>query len=269
MIRDILKKAVPPYSYFYFLLLALKSAWDNIVGLGSFKKDFKKFKESQQGSATPDRFAIDWQNRAPYLTDNTSETPVDYHYIYHPAWAARVVAKINPKQHIDISSKLEFSTLLSAFIPVKFYDYRPAPLNLQGLESGRADLMNLPFADNEVYSISCMHTIEHIGLGRYGDAVDYDGDLKAIRELIRVTAPGGNIIFVTPVGQPKIVFNAHRIYSYEQVIEYFSECELFEFSLVNDKGKFITGAEPSLVAEQVYGCGCFWFTKKMNENYSQ
>lgn len=262
MIKSILKKIVPRYSYLYFLFLALKSAWDNMIGLRPFKKDFKKFKESQQVSATGTRFTTDWTNRAPYLTDNTTETPVDYHYIYHPAWAARILANINPDLHIDISSKLEFSTILSAFIPVKFYDYRPAPLSLQGLESGRADLMNLPFADNEVYSISCMHTVEHIGLGRYGDAIDFDGDLKAIKEIIRVTAPGGNIIFVTPVGQPKIVFNAHRVYSYEQIIEYFSECVLSEFSLVDDRGKFTTNAEPSLVANQVYGCGCFWFTRK-------
>ncbi len=33
-----------------------------------------------------------------------------------------------------------------------------------------------------------MHVVEHVGLGRYGDPLDPDGDLKAIAELKRVTA---------------------------------------------------------------------------------
>lgn len=260
MIKNFFKAVIPRYSYLYFTAKGFKAAWDNITGLSTFRKQFIRFRESGGQGAT--RFPLDWNQRAPYLTDATTETPIDYHYIYHPAWAARLVAKIKPSFHIDISSKLEFSTILSAFIPVKFYDYRPAPLSLAGLDSSRADLMQLPFENDSVHCISCMHTVEHVGLGRYGDEIDYNGDLKAIKELIRVTAPGGSIIFVTPVGQPKIMFNAHRIYGYHQVIEYFSGCTLSEFSLIDDNGKFITDAEPSLVAQQAYGCGCFWFIKK-------
>jgi hypothetical protein len=36
-----------------------------------------------------------------------------------------------------------------------------------------------------------MHVVEHIGLGRYGEPMDEQGDLKAIEELKRVLAPGG------------------------------------------------------------------------------
>ena len=259
MIKEFAKKIVPRYSYLYYLIINLKTAWNNIIKLNSFKKEFKKFKQTKDGAT--DRFELDWNTRAPYLTDNTSETPIDYHYIYHPAWAARIVASINPSFHIDISSKLDFSTILSAFVPVKFYDYRPANLTLKNLESSKGNLLCLPFEDDSQYSISCMHTIEHIGLGRYGDLIDYNGDLKAIKELIRVTQHGGNIIFVTPVGKPKIIFNAHRIYSFDQIFQYFSACSLQEFSLITDKGEFITNADPSLVANQKYGCGCFWFKK--------
>ena len=77
-----------------------------------------------------------------------------------------------------------------------------------------------------------MHVVEHIGLGRYGDPVDYDGDLKAIAELQRVLAPGGNLFFVVPVGQPRIMFNAHRVYSLRtDFVEAFNTFELKEFSL--------------------------------------
>ncbi len=107
-----------------------------------------------------------------------------------------------------------------------------------------------------------MHTVEHVGLGRYGDPIDPVGDLKAIGELKRVVAKNGSLLFVTPVGKPKIEFNAHRIYSYEQILEYFNGLQLSEFSLIDDQGKFMQNADPSLVEKQKYGCGCFWFIKK-------
>ena len=106
-----------------------------------------------------------------------------------------------------------------------------------------------------------MHTIEHIGLGRYGDELDAEGDSKAIKEIKRVLKDGGNFLFVTPVGKPKIEFNAHRIYSFEQITEYFAPFALKEFSLVTDDGNFIENANSELVAFQNYGCGCFWFIK--------
>jgi len=208
------------------------------------------------------RFSLRSRNLYPCLSDRVSTTPFDPHYTYHPAWAARVLSKTQPRSHIDISSILQFSAMMSAFLPVKFYDYRPAHLQLSNFESGFADLKKLPFESNSVESISCMHTIEHIGLGRYGDELDVKGDIKAIDELKRVTQPDGDILFVTPVGQAKIEFNAHRIYSFEQIMEYFSGCELVEFALVTDDGGFISNAEPGMVKDQRYGCGCFWFKKK-------
>jgi SAM-dependent methyltransferase len=143
--------------------------------------------------------------------DATEITPFDAHYIYHPAWAARILKDMAPAKHIDISGTLHFCSILSAFNPVEFYDFRTAPLHLSQLKCGSTDLIALHFSTGSVQSLSCMHTVEHVGLGRYGDPIDPDGDLKAIRELKRVLAPGGNLLFVVPVGKPSVVFNAHRI----------------------------------------------------------
>ena len=198
------------------------------------------------------------------LGDKTSVTYFDQHYIYHPAWAARIISQAKPEKHVDISSVLSFSSIVSAFTPVDFYDYRPAHLNLSQLETKSADLLKLPFANNSLKSLSCMHTLEHIGLGRYGDPLDADGDLKAMRELIRVLAPGGNLLIVVPVGQAQLKFNAHRIYSYQMIKDNFSELVLKEFTLIPDNAfevGIINQANPNLVADQKYACGCFWFTK--------
>lgn len=208
------------------------------------------------------RFKLSPRDFYPCLEDKTPKTEFDAHYIYHTAWAARKVREINPERHTDISSALYFAGIVSAFIPVDFYDYRPADLSLSNLKSASADLTRLFFSDNSLGSLSCMHTVEHIGLGRYGDPLDAQGDLKAVAELKRVLAPGGSLLFVVPVGLPRIEYNAHRIYSFEMIREYFKELTLKEFALVDDSGRFIENASPESVKDQRYGCGCFWFRKE-------
>lgn len=233
-----------------------------ITLLPSFYNDYRDFRTAAKKATQ--RFPLRKRDFLLCLFDKTKTTPFDPHYTYHPAWAARVVARVNPKKHIDIASTLKFCTIVSAFVPVDFYDYRPAELQLSNLKSAHGDLLNLPFEDGSVESLSCMHTIEHIGLGRYGDPIDYDGDLKAIKELKRVLAPRGTLIFVVPMGRPRIQYNAHRIYSYEQIMEYFSDLKLVEFSLIPDDYKkhgLVEHAEPAMVQSQSYACGCFVFTK--------
>lgn len=219
----------------------------------------------QQEDKVAPRFKFDSQNFYPCYGDDTSNTGFDRHYVYHPAWAARVVRKIAPAKHIDISSTLHFCSILSAFLPVDFYDYRPAELVLDQLSSSFADLTKLPFETNTVESLSCMHTVEHIGLGRYGDPLDYNGDLKAIQELKRVVAPKGSLLFVVPLGAESVIcFNAHRIYSKAQVLELFGEMELVEFALIPEReedGGLVYHPSNELLAKQFYGCGCFWFRK--------
>lgn len=210
------------------------------------------------------RFAIRLADFHPQLKDKTFATGFDRHYVYHVAWAIRTVLKIKPEFHTDISSSLYFSATLSAMLPVKFYDYRPANLKLSGLVCERADLTALPFADESIKSISCLHTVEHIGLGRYGDPIDPDGDLKAIRELKRVLAPGGSLLFVVPIGQPKIEWNAHRIYSYEMVRELFADLNLKEYYLIPElerDGDPRYNAGKNETDKLHYACGCFWFEK--------
>jgi len=227
------------------------------------RRDFDRFAQLVREGGKKLDFAMDWSERRPIFED-TAGTYFDAHYIYHPAWAARILAETKPASHTDISSTLHFCSIVSAFIPVDFYDYRPARLQLSHLASGKADLAALPFPDQSVASLSCMHVVEHIGLGRYGDALDPGGDQKAMRELTRVLAGGGSLLFAAPIGQPKIIFNAHRIYSYRQVVEGFQGLKLHKFSLIPDnalEAGMIEEATEDQAGRQSYGCGCFWFKK--------
>ena len=244
-LRKVKRAVFKVKSLFYFPFIAL---------------DFFNYRSKDKSK----RFSVSFLDIFPCLFENIPYTRFDTHYVYHTAWAARKVKEINAVEHIDISSSLYFSSIVSAFMPVKFYDYRPAKLNLSGLISDRADLLDLPFADNFIKSLSCMHTVEHVGLGRYGDKIDTEGDLKASKELSRVVETGGNLIFVVPVGKSRIQFNAHRIYSYDQVVEMFPDFTLKEFSLIPDNALeigMIYNASKEESDKQSYGCGCFWFVK--------
>jgi SAM-dependent methyltransferase len=226
------------------------------------KEDFDRF--AAMCNRRERGFSLRWDERKPCLDDRTLACGFDRHYIYHTAWAARILAHSRPESHVDISSTLYFSAILSAFMPVEYYEYRPVNVELGNLKTGTADLQRLPFSDASITSLSCMHVIEHVGLGRYGDPIDPDADLKAMAELRRVLSPRGSLLFVVPVGQPRIVFNAHRIYSVPQVCEAMCGLHLQEFALIPD-GRFNKGLmidpPPQFVAEQNYGCGCFWFRK--------
>jgi len=224
-----------------------------------FVADFLKFRKLSHGAKR--RRPLEWRHRYPMLEDRTQETEFDAHYIYHPAWAARILAQTRPARHIDIAGSLSFATMVSAFLPVEFYDLRPARVALSNLESRAADLLNLPFPDSTVASLSCMHVVEHVGLGRYGDPLDPLGDIRAMAELTRVLASGGSLFFVVPVGRPRVCFNAHRIYDCAQIEAEFAALQVRQFCLVDDEGRFTVDADRGYANSQEYGCGCWWFTK--------
>jgi SAM-dependent methyltransferase len=236
--------------------------------LSAFHEEFGQFVAM---SGVAPRLQIRPEDINPQLSDRSTATPIDRHYTYHPAWAARVLAKTRPLKHVDISSIVSFSTVLSAFVPAEFYDFRPAPVQLEGLLLGAADLTRLHFPSDSIASLSCMHVIEHIGLGRYGDPLDPEGDLKAIGELVRVLAPGGDLLVAAPVGRPRVEFNAHRIYDHEAFARYFAPLELVEFALIEERGEggLIMAPPPERVQAESYGCGCFWFRKPTTDGRAQ
>src|SRR5258708_2120590 len=103
-----------------------------LPGYIRFFREFWQFRQEQKGIA-PVRFS----DLYPQLLDRAQTHEVDRHYIYHTAWAARILAKSKPKFHVDISSSLYFSVIASAFVPIRFHDFRRVHLELKGLTTDR------------------------------------------------------------------------------------------------------------------------------------
>jgi SAM-dependent methyltransferase len=152
-------------------------------------------------------------------------------------------------------------SVLSAVCPTLVLDYRPLRVKLSGLTPIAGSITCLPFADKSLPSISCLHVIEHIGLGRYGDPLDPKGSFRAALELVRVLAPGGKLYLSVPVGRERVCFNAHRVFSASTVMAWFADLQITNFSLVRDDGTFLECASATAADDLEYGCGVFEFTR--------
>jgi len=212
-------------------------------------------------SRLPNAETIRLADAYPQVHDRTRTSPIDVHYFYVNGWAMRRIVATSPRFHVDVGSLVIFSSLLGAVTPVIFVDYRPLVARLSGLRCLGGSLLALPFADRSVNSLSSLHVIEHIGLGRYGDPLDPEGTQKAMRELARVLAPAGNLFLATPVGQPRLCFNAHRVHAAEAIREMFPHLDLIEFSGIHDDGRYVERVELVEFKESEYACGLYWFQR--------
>ena len=197
----------------------------------------------------------------PQLHDKTAWTGFDAHYVYQGPWAFRHMLRAKPARHVDVGSFLGYLGFFSAVVPTTFIDIRPAGLDVPGLAEEAGSVLDLPYRDGELESVSCMHVIEHIGLGRYGDPVDVTGSRAACAELSRVLAPGGSLYLSLPVGRPRVCFNAHRVHSVDQVLDYLPGLELVRMDAVLDGGTWVDDCPPDKLHDADYALGLFHFTK--------
>jgi SAM-dependent methyltransferase len=156
----------------------------------------------------------------PCLGDDTVQTPIEPIYFYQDAWGFEKIVSQRPEFHVDVGSHHKFVALLSKVVSVTYVDIRPLSLPLDPLKLVCGSILNMPFKNGSLSSLSSLCVVEHIGLGRYGDPLDPNGSEKAIEELKRVLAPSGHLYLSVPIGDHNMVaFNAGRVFS----LEYFME----------------------------------------------
>lgn len=239
-----------------------QSGWKTISGLRATAELGRWFATRRRYGKLPEAEHLHWRDTQLELGDRLDVSPVDRHYFYQDVWAARHVAAFAPERHVDVGSRVDLVGFLTAICPVAFVDIRPLETELEGLEPITGSLLDLPFADHALPSVSCLHVIEHIGLGRYGDPLDPQGSKRALSELGRVVAPGGQLLVSTPVGAPRVCFNAHRIHDPSEIPRLVgSGLELVEVAGVDDAGNFRRNIDPDSLAGSVYACGMYRFVR--------
>lgn len=200
--------------------------------------------------------------------DASGATPL--HYFYQDLYVASRVFENNPAKHIDIGSRFDgFVAHIASFRKVEVFDIRPLEANIHNVSFVQADLMQ-PESKYANYcdSLSCLHALEHFGIGRYGDPLDPSGHLKGFASMSAMIQPGGRFYFSTPMGPQRIEFDAHRVFSLKYLLDMVSnDFTVFRFSYITDDNVLHTGVEltESLINTNcgcTYGCAIFELIKK-------
>jgi hypothetical protein len=228
-----------------------------ITNYSRFMSDYFRYRKLSAAGGEKIRLA----DFTPILHERTSTQGFDYHYFYQGVWAFKKIQESGVKHHVDIGGNLSMVAYLTCITHVTYIDIRPFEAGLENYESKKGSILNIPYPDLAINSLSCLHVAEHIGLGRYGDDIDPEGTKKACEELERVLAINGNLYFSMPVGKPKTCFNAHRIHSPIQVLDFFRKLTLKELSGVTDNGRFVRNIDMSVLENADYACGLFHFVK--------
>lgn len=191
---------------------------------------------------------------------------VTFHYFHQDLWAADYLYRHGVRTHVDVGSRLDgFVAHVLLFSNVTYVDIRPLDFSHERFVFRQGSITEMPFEAGSVASLSCLHVIEHVGLGRYGDPVDPEGFAKGAEELTRVLAPGGTLLLATPVGRERVCFDAHRVFDPSTILEAFAGLRLADFSLIDDANRLHHGASLDQGRACDYGCGLFVLMKPVEE----
>ena len=195
------------------------------------------------------------------------------HYFHQDLLVAGFVHQQNPIRHIDVGSRIDgFVAHVASFREIEVVDIRPLPPSEHpNIKFLQADLMN-PQDLEQTDSLSCLHAIEHFGLGRYGDPIDVDGHNKGITNFVNLVKKGGHLYISFPIGQAdEVHFNAHRVFHVKTILNHpdiREKMELVRFDYIDDRAdNFMEGdlhmnASVDNFDEKVtYGCGIYTFVK--------
>lgn len=190
-------------------------------------------------------------------------------YFNHDLYVAQKIFEQQPVKHLDIGSRIDgFVAHVATYRKIEVIDIREINAKVKNITFIKKDLM----IDDETFhnycdSLSCLSVLEHLGLGRYGDTLDINGHKKGLLNISKIVKQGGICYISVPIGEQKIEFNAHRIFSIRYLLDLYEEYfSLHSFAYIDDKGEFF---ETTLTKELIdnncncrFGSGIFILIKK-------
>ena len=245
--------------------LNLLHLYRSLRGTPAYLIDLVKFRENFNGR----------MNLMPCLHDRYDEGgATKSEYFWQDLLVARAINDAKPAKHVDIGSRVDgFVAHVASFRECEVFDVRPISSVVPGVVFHQADLMNpasLPVVDGEGYcdSLSCLHAIEHFGLGRYGDPINPLGYQQGIANMAVLLQSGGTFYLSTPIGRERVEFNANWVFDPRSIVD----CAL-DAGMVLNSLTIITSANGPYesriddealagLALERYQLGMFIFTKK-------
>jgi SAM-dependent methyltransferase len=233
----------------------------SLVGVPRFLRDLAAYCREARAD---DSFRPSLRELLPVMFEWGSQAGIAKgHYFHQDLWAARMIWHAMPRSHVDVGSRIDgFVAHLLVFTQVTVVDVRPVSSSVEGLTYVADDARYLAsFPSGSVESLSSLHAVEHFGLGRYGDSIDPAAWRSALRAYERVLSPGGRLYLGVPVGRQRLLFNAHRVFRPQTILEELSALRLVSFAAVDDNGDLKLDASPRDYENADYACGLFEFAK--------
>ena len=240
-------------------------------GIPQYILDLYKFKRKYKGNLVLN----------PCFGDRIKESgEVKNEYFWQDLLVARKIFQAQPKKHVDIGSRIDgFVAHVASFRDIEIFDIRPVDVYIPGVLFRQADLMSDNFLsiDTSVKagycdSLSCLHAIEHFGLGRYGDPIDPDGYLRGIKNLCKLLREGGSLYLATPIGKQRVEFNANWVFDPLTIVNaaLAGGLVLDELIVLDQQGGSKTIHKPIAtdfknLAREVYLLGIFCFRKTASQ----
>ena len=239
----------------------LRRIINSLGGIPKFISDLKKFDKG------------DWKlNFTTSLSDyKESAGNIKGHYFHQDLLIAQKIFKNNPKNHLDIGSSVSgFVSHVATFRKIDLIDIRELDSKVKNINFIHGDLMEDLNLKEKYDSVSSLHVLEHMGLGRYGDKVMKDGYKVAIKNLINITSEGGVIYVSVPISNnQRIEFNSYRVFNIKTFLKEFEDLKLISFSYVDDEGDLHKDVKINGEIDCNYGCGIFEFRKEVELNLKE
>lgn len=244
---------------------------NTLRGFPSMLLEYWKIKRENKSMGSPYRVRLS----IPRPEDRfMSSGSIPRHYFHQDLFVARKIFLAEPRKHIDVGSRIDgFVAHVATFRPIEVFDIRPSHELIKNVLFHQVDLMDLRqeylgYCD----SLSCLHALEHFGLGRYGDALNLEGHKLGFQNLKSMLKRNGVLYLSVPIGPERIDFNAHRVFAVKTILDLAGQdLKLLEFSYIDDAGKLHENVQ--LTDESAlksfgcfYGCGIFVFRKTTGRN---
>ena len=190
-------------------------------------------------------------------------------YFWQDLHVAKMIFAANPVKHVDVGSRVDgFVAHVASFREIEVFDIRSITPVIPGVIFRQADLMNPATGiTNYCDSLSCLHALEHFGLGRYGDLIDPKGHESGLRNMANILRVGGIFYLSVPVGVERVEFNANRVFNPHTIVTIargsgLTLCTFLLFTPDNGLVEMGTTHEAlSAAGKNRYGLGIFVFIK--------
>jgi hypothetical protein len=230
----------------------------NLIFFPKYLLDFYKYKKEGK---------IDYFY--PILGDNKKKAgDLDSHYFQQDLLVAKYIFKKKPKKHVDIGSRIDgFVSHVGSFREIEIFDIRKIKVKFNNIIFKKLNLTNVKSRYfNYTDSLSCLHTIEHLGLGRYGDKIDVNGHLTGFNNLIKILKKRGRLYVSLPISEfDRTYFNAHRTFNPLDILNWSKNNIILErFDYINDNGelKINKNIKKENFKNLIHGLGIYTFVKR-------